>query len=49
MIRLKIVKPYKRYTKGQVVYVSKNVAFGLIDGGYATLTKDMVDTEIRKK
>lgn len=51
MIRLKIVKPHKKYKVGEVIYVSPNEAFGLLDSGYAEKTKDMTATDykIRKK
>lgn len=49
MLRVKIIKPHKRYQVGETIYVTKNVAFGLIDSGYATLTKDMTSTDMTTK
>lgn len=42
MVRVRITKDYKEYRQGDTVEVTPNIAFGLIDGGYAALTKDMV-------
>lgn len=47
MIRLKIVKPHKKYKVGETVYVTPNEAHGLLDGGYANKTKDMTATDYR--
>lgn len=41
MTRVKIVKPHKQYKVGEIVYVSPNEAFGLIDSGVGIKTKDM--------
>lgn len=51
MIRVKIVKPVKNHKVGDVVYLSRNEAFGLIDSGMAVISKDMtqVDYQTRKK
>lgn len=48
MVRLKIVKPHKKYNVGQTVEVTRNEAHGLLDGGYATYTKDVTMTEYPK-
>lgn len=50
MLRVKIVKPHKKYTLNQVVEVSRNEAHGLIDGGFAIMSKDMtaVDYSVSK-
>ncbi len=45
MVRIKIVKPHKKYNVGETVYVTPNEAHGLIDGGYGVKTKDMVATD----
>lgn len=45
MVRLKIVKPHKLYQVGQTVEVTKNEAHGLLDGGYATYSKDVASTD----
>lgn len=47
MVRIKIIKPHKKYSVGDTVYVTPNEAHGLIDGGFATRTKDMVATDFR--
>lgn len=44
-IRVKIVKDYKEYKKGQVVALSPNEAFGLIDAGYGVVSKDMQSSD----
>lgn len=48
-MRVKIIKDYKTYRKGDIVEVSPNVAFGLIDSGNATLSKDVTSSEMRTK
>lgn len=40
-MRVKIIKQTKGYSPGQIVDVSKNEAFGLIDSGYGVISKDM--------
>lgn len=47
-MRVKMVKSDKRYTKGETVDVSPNVAFGLIDKGAAILSKDMNTDDYRQ-
>lgn len=47
MIRVKIVKPNKKYAVGQVVEVSRNEAHGLLDGGFAIMSKDMTATDYK--
>lgn len=52
MIRIKIVKPHKKYKVGDVVMVSKNEAHGLLDSGVGIKTKDMtpeVDYTTKRK
>jgi hypothetical protein len=41
-MRIKIVKDYKQYKTGEIVEVTPNVAFGLIDRSVGVVTKDMV-------
>lgn len=48
-MRIRIIKDYKDYSKGDVVEVSNNVAFGLIDRGVAKLTKDVTSGEYQTK
>lgn len=47
-MRVRITKDGK-YRKGQILDVSKNEAFGLIDSGFAVLSKDVTQKEIRTK
>jgi len=47
MIRIKIIKPHKKYNVGETVYVTPNIAHDLIDGGYGEKTKDMIATDYR--
>ena len=44
-MRVKIIKSNKKYKAGQTVTVTPNEGFGLIDGGYATQSKDVVSNE----
>jgi len=46
-MRIKITKDYKEYRSGEIVDVSRNVAFGLIDRGLAKVTKDMTSRDIK--
>ena len=41
MLRVKIVKAHKKYSVGETVEVTRNEAHGLIDGGFAIMSKDM--------
>lgn len=44
MIRVKIVKAHKNHKVGDTVSLSKNEAFGLIDGGFAIVAKDLTSS-----
>jgi quercetin dioxygenase-like cupin family protein len=48
MIRVRIVKPHKKYQVGETVFVTPNEAHGLIDGGYAERTKDMTPEDYQR-
>lgn len=48
-MRVKIIKNHEKYRKGDVVEVSNNVAFGLIDCGAGIISKDITDSETKKK
>lgn len=48
-MRIKITKDHKQYKKGEIVDVSKNEAFGLIDSGVGIVSKDMTVTDYRVK
>lgn len=41
MIRVKIVKSHPKYHVNEIVELSRNEAFGLLDSGYAIISKDM--------
>lgn len=47
-MRVKIVKAYRSYSKGEVVEVSPNEAHGLIDSGVAILSKDMAPDDYKQ-
>jgi len=49
IMRIKIIKPTKKYYKGEIVEVSKNVAFGLIDSGVGIISKDMTSYEVKTR
>jgi hypothetical protein len=42
-MRIKIIKSHPTYSG--VVDVTRNVAFGLIDSGYAEITKDITNSD----
>ncbi len=44
-MRVKIIRPHKKYKIGETVEVSPNEAHGLLDSGYALVSKDMVETD----
>lgn len=46
-MRIKIIRTYKQYRKGDTVEVSPNVAFGLIDKGVGKVTKDVTRGEYK--
>lgn len=48
-IRVKILRDYKDFRKGQTLYLSPNEAFGLIDSGRAEVTKDMTEFDYHVK
>lgn len=48
-MRVKMITDNKFHRKGDIVEVSPNVAFGLIDAGVAILTKDMTESDVRTK
>lgn len=47
--RIKIIKDSGEYKQGQTLVVENNVAHTLIEGGIATLTKDMVANDYKTK
>lgn len=48
-MRVKIIKNHPNHKEGTVLTVSPNEGFGLIDSGYAILTKDMTEVDIKPK
>jgi len=47
-MRIKLVKDNKLGKKGEVIEVSKNVAFGLIDSGSGIVSKDMTNQDLKE-
>lgn len=47
MIRVKIIKPGSKYQVGDILYISRNEAFGLMDSGFAIKTKDMTQMDYK--
>lgn len=47
-MRIKIIKNQGSYKAGDVIDVSRNVAFGLIDSGVGALTKDMTPDDYQQ-
>lgn len=48
-MRVKITKRYKVHQPGDILIVSPNVGFGLIDAGVAEVTKDITEGDTRRK
>lgn len=48
-MRIRIVKNQGSYKKSDIVDVSPNVAFGLIDSGVGVISKDIVETDYKIK
>lgn len=49
MRRVRITTNYKKYKAGDVIEVSNNEAFGLIDRGVAVIAKDIVVQDYKVK
>lgn len=47
MRRVKITKQFKNYKVGDTVYVTRNEAHELIDGGFGVISKDMTQADYR--
>ena len=47
MPRVRIIKSQRGYRQGDIVEVSKNVAFGLIDSGVGVISKDMTEQDYK--
>lgn len=48
-MRIRYIKDYKGRAKGDVVEVSRNIAFGLIDKGVAMVSKEMLAKDMKVK
>lgn len=48
-MRVKIISSRQGYRKGDIVDVSKNVAFGLIDSGVGIISKDITPDDYINK
>ena len=48
-MRIRITKDHKLHKKGDVLEVSRNEAFGLIDSGFAIVSKDITEKDIEVK
>lgn len=49
MQRVKFIRSYKQYRQGDIESLSNNEAFGLIDSGYAIISKDMTAQDYQSK
>jgi len=49
MLRVKLLKTNKHGTAGEIIYLDNNESFGLIDSGFAEITKDITSTDIKTK
>lgn len=47
-MRIRITKDTRKYKKGEVVEVSKNEAFGLLDSGMGVISKDMTPDDYKQ-
>lgn len=47
-MRIRIIKSQGKYKKDEIVDVSKNVAFGLIDSGVGVISKDMTPDDYKQ-
>ncbi len=48
-MRIRIIKNHKKFKKGEIVEVSNNVAFGLLDAGAGVISKDMTGADMKTK
>lgn len=46
MLRIKIVNRGSKYAVGEVLHLTNNEAFGLLDKGIAILSKDLTDKDM---
>lgn len=48
-MRIKIIKPHRKYKVGDTVEVSPNEAHGLLDSQVGMVSKDMVESDYRTR
>lgn len=48
-MRIRIIKTTTKYKAGEVVDVSPNVAFGLLDSGIGVQSKDVTTQDVKGK
>lgn len=48
-MRIKIIAPHKKYQVGEIVEVSPNEAFGLLDSGVGVQTKGLEQADYKPK
>lgn len=48
-MRIRITKNHKEYKTGQIVEVSPNVAFGLLDSGVGVVSKEITEHDTATK
>lgn len=49
IMRIKLIKNHKQYKKNEIIEVSPNEGFGLIDSGVGKVTKDMTEGDYKIK
>lgn len=49
MKRIKLIKDSKYGKRDDIITVSNNEAFGIIDSGIGIITKDIISTDIKTK
>lgn len=48
-MRVRIIKSTKKHRVGEILEVSRNVAFGLLDSGVAVISKDLISVDYKTK
>lgn len=48
-MRIKLIKNHKQYKKNEIIEVSPNEGFSLIDSGVGKVTKDMTEGDYKIK
>jgi len=48
MIRVRFIKNYKDFKKGDIETLSPNEAFGVIDAGFAVVSKEMTTVDYQE-